>query len=181
MMSRFFVLSTLILAVFSFTSVAAAQAPLKIATINIQEALNQVDQGKKAKEDLKKEFEARQKKLDLQQEELKKMQEDLEKKRLVLSQSDLKAKEEKFSQKYMELQKNFGDYRQEIATKEAQFTAKIVENLRVLCGEIGKKEGYQLVVENSQGQVLYASEAKDLTDQVVKEYNKRFKGILKIN
>lgn len=153
---------------------------VKIATVSIQEALNKVEQGKKAKEDLKREFDAKQKKLDLQQDELKKMQDSLSKQRIVLSPETLKTKEEEFNQKLIDLQKNFANYRQEIAQKEAQLTVSIIKNLRVLCEEIGKKEGYDLIVETSQDAVLYAQSKDDITTRVIQDYNKRYKGPLKI-
>ncbi|MBI2083243.1 MAG: OmpH family outer membrane protein [Deltaproteobacteria bacterium] len=160
---------------------AFAEAALKIAVVDFQRAINEVDQAKKAKDELKKDFEAKQKKLDLQQDQLKKLREELDKQRLVSSEADMRSKEESFSQKYMELQKSFMDYRNEIAQREAQFTGAIIKNLREICGEIGKKEGYALIVETSQNAVLYAESQEDLTGRVVDLYNKRFKGPLKTN
>lgn len=174
----------LIASVFVFSLVfqnVFAEAALKVAVVDFQKALNEVEQAKKAKDELKKDFEAKQKKLDLQQEQLKKLREELDKQRLLSSEGEMRAKEESFSQKYMELQKSFMDYRNEIAQREAQFTASIIKNLKEICGELGKKEGYALVVETSQNAVLYAESQEDLTDRVVGLYNKRFKGSLKSN
>lgn len=158
---------------------AQAATEIKIGVVSIQQALNEVEQGKKAKDQLKSEFDARQKKLDLQQDELKKIRDDLEKQRVVLSPEVMKTKEEEFTKKYMELQQNFANYRQEITQKEAQYTAVILENLRKICREIGQKEGYTLVVETSQDAVLYANSKEDLTKRVIAQYNKQYKGPLK--
>ncbi len=156
----------------------AADNSIKIGVVNFQEALNGVEQGKTAKANLKSEFDARQKRLDLQQEDLKKMRDELEKKRLVLSPTDLQNKEEAFNKKYLELQKNFADYRQEIVQKEGVFTAAIIKNLKELCAEIGKQDGYALIVESSQDAVLFASAKEDLTSRLIKLYNQRYKGPL---
>lgn len=180
-MSKYFAGVAVLSAVLMATAGHAAAQDLKIAVVSFQEALNQVEQGKKAKETLKSEFDAKQKKLDLQQDELKKMRDELDKQRLVLSQETMKSKEETFNKKFMELQKNFADYRQEIAQKEAQYTAQIIKNLRGICAEIGKKEGYTLIVENSQDAVLYAEAKDNLTDRVIKIYNDRYKGVLKLD
>ncbi|MBI2981657.1 MAG: OmpH family outer membrane protein [Deltaproteobacteria bacterium] len=160
---------------------AFAEASLKIAVVDFQKALNNVEQARKAKEALKKDFEAKQKKLDLQQDQLKKLREELDKQRLVSSEAGMRAKEESFSEKYMELQKSFVDYRNDISEREAQFTGEIIKNLREICAEIGKKEGYALIVENSQNAVLYAESQENLTNRVVDLYNKRFKTPLKLN
>ena len=180
MVKRFFAVMAATLFLAPVVQAAQSEAGLKIAVVSIQKALNEVEQGKKAKADLKSEFDAKQKKLDLQQDELKKMREDLDKKKVVLAPSDLQSKEESFNKKYLELQKNFADYRQEIVQKEGQFTAAIIKNLKEICEEVGKKEGYTLIVENSQDAILYAGAKDDLTDKVIKLYNERNKGPLKM-
>ncbi len=179
-MSKYFAGLMVIGLMFSAAESAAA-ADLKIAVVSFQQALNEVEQGKTAKASLKAEFDAKQKKLDLQQDELKKMREDLDKQRLVLSQEALRTKEEGFNKKFMDLQKNFGDYRQQIAEKEARITTQILKNLRGICEDLGKKEGYTLIVENSQDAVLYAAAKDDLTVRVIKIYNDKFKGPIKVD
>ncbi len=179
MSKRFF--GGLVVVALLLSSLAYAEAGIKIGTVNFQQALNDVEQGKKAKSDLKAEFDAKQKKLDLQQDELKKLRDELDKQKLVLSQADLQSKEQSFSKKYMDLQKNFADYRQEIAQKEGQFTATIIKNMKELCADLGKKEGFQLIVETSQDAVLFADAKEDLTGRLVKSYNQKYKEPLKLS
>lgn len=153
---------------------------VKIGVIDFQKALNSVEQGKRAKDQLKGEFDSKQKKLDLQQNELKQIREDFEKQKLALSEAAVREKEKQFNDKYMELQKNIGGYRQDLATKEAKMTGLIIQNLRQIVGEIGKQEKFTLVVEKSQDAVVYAESQDDLTDRVISIYNKKFTGNLNI-
>lgn len=152
---------------------------LKIGLVDFQKSINSVEQGKRAKESLKVEFDTKQKKLDLQQEELKKLREDFDKQKLALSEQAAREKEKQFNDKYMELQKNIATYRQDIAAREAKMTGQIIQNLKQIVGEIGKSEKYTLVVERSQDAVLYAESQDDLTDRVIATYNKRFTGAIK--
>ena len=152
---------------------------IKIGTVNFQQAINGVEQGKKAKATLKSEFETKQKKLDLQQQELKKMQEDLEKQKAVLSQEALLSKQKSFSDKYLELQKSMAGYRDELMSKESKMTGQILQNLKKIVGEIGQKEGFTLIVENSQETVLFSQAKEDLTNRVVTLYNQKFTAPLK--
>lgn len=172
------VVFSIVLAVVSAGRAFAADN-LKIGMVNFQQALNEVEQGKRAKAALKSEFDSKQKKLDLQQEELKKLQADLEKQKAVLSQDAMMAKQKDFSEKYMELQKSMAGYRDELVGKEAKMTGQILDNLRKIIGEIGQKEGYTLIVETSQDAVLYAQAKEDLTKRVVTTYNQRYTGNLK--
>lgn len=175
-MSKYFV-AVLLVVTASQVGMAAAESSLKIGVVSFQQALNDVEQGKTAKSTLKSEFDAKQKKLDLQQEELKKLRDDLDRQKLVSADKVSQQKEQDFNKKFMDLQKNFADYRQEIAEREAAYTAAILKNLREICQEIGKKEGYTLIVENSQDAVLYAGSKDDLTGRVIKLYNQRYKGL----
>ena len=153
-------------------------ADLKIGTVNFQAALNDVDQGKKAKASLKADFDAKQKKLQIQSDELKKMQEDLEKNKGTLSQDAMASKQKVMSDKYMEIQKSMAGYREELVSKEGKMTSQILVNLKSVVAEIGKSEGFTLVVESSQDAVLYVQSKEDLTSRVVALYNKKFTGPL---
>ena len=154
---------------------------IKIGVVNFQKALNLVDQGQKAKAQLKLDFDQKQKKLNLQQDELKKIRDDFEKQRTALSEQAARDQEKKFNDKLMELQQNAGAFRQDLATQEAKMTASILKNLKEVVAEIAKQGKFNLVVEGSQDAVLYAESESDLTDQVIQLYNKRFTGSLKLN
>src|SRR3954471_15994828 len=77
--SRFLVLAVLLLG-----SSAAGAEDFKLGFVDMQRALNETDDGPKAKAALKKVFDQKQKELDEQQAALKKDIEDLDKKRTLL-------------------------------------------------------------------------------------------------
>ncbi|HIJ85411.1 MAG TPA: OmpH family outer membrane protein [Magnetococcales bacterium] len=54
------------------------------------------------------------------------------------------------------------------------WTKKISEAMREVIEEIGRERGYAVIF--GKGQVLYASSAIDITDQVLKRLNKRTTG-----
>ena len=98
----------LIAAVFLFGTSAAFAEDMKVGYVDMQRALNETDDGRKAKEKLKKEFDQKQKELDEQQNQLKKEIEDLDKKRSLLTpdkirdkETELRTKLEKVQQTYM--------------------------------------------------------------------------------
>jgi outer membrane protein len=153
---------------------------IKIGGVNFQQALNEVEQGKKAKAALKAEFDAKQKKLQLQQDELKRMQEEAQKQGAVMSQDAMAAKQKEFNDKLVALQKDMGSYRDDLVAKEAKMTGQILQNLKTITSEVGAKEGYTMIVETSQDAVLYAKTKDDLTQRLITMYNQRFTGPLKI-
>ncbi len=151
---------------------AAATQELKLGYVDFNRALNETKEGQTAKKKLEDEFKERQQKLDIIQSELKKMKEEFEKKRLILSQEALKKKEEEYRNKFMELQQKLATAKQEMAQKEAALTVGVLDKLKDIVKEIGKKENYALILEKSQEVVLYAPDIDDLTDKVIKICNK---------
>lgn len=185
-MKRFVGLFTVVIALclaFSFSAFAKKDAEektkamenskAKFGYVDMNRALNDVEEGKKAKKQLEAQISEKKQKLTAYEQELKQMKDDLEKKRLVLSQDALKEKEEEFRKKFVDLQQNMGKYQQEVANLEMQLTQGILLALRDIVKEIGANEGYTMILETSRDVVLYAPADSDLTDKVISIYNSR--------
>jgi outer membrane protein len=147
----------------------------KIGYVDFTKALNEVSDGKAAKKRLKGEFKEKQQRLNLLQEELTEMKQGIDRDRLILSSEALKAREGAYRQKLMEVQRRFADFRREMSEREAHLTEEILARLRGIVKSIGDDEGYSLILEKSQEVVLYAPAAEDLTNRVIKEYNRNLK------
>jgi outer membrane protein len=156
--------------VFSVQAVAHAQT-LKIGLVDFQRALNEVNEGKNAKAALKTQFETKQNALTAKQESLKTLKDQLETQRAALSADAMKKKEAEYRDQFLELQKTLAQYRNEMATKEAEMTQNIVKKMRGTVAAIGAKDGYNLIFETSQDALLYAPNATDITTQVVTAFN----------
>lgn len=170
MFKRVFVVFTLLMLVFSV--VAHAQAEDKIALVSLQKALNEVNEGKKAKVDLQKNYETRKKQIDVMKIELEKLSQELEKEQMVLSKDALKLKTQDLQKKYLDLQNKAATYERELKTSEADSANKILTALKSLVGKVSQQEGYTLVIENSAQTVLFSSKAEDITPKIIAAYNK---------
>lgn len=172
-MKKYGLVLVAMLMAYGFSTVAAADTgTYKFGYVDFNRALNEVEEGKRAKSNLKAEFEQKQKKLEMMQKELTAMQQDLEKQRLILSAEALKKKEEIFRKKFIEVNQKLGSYKEEMAKKEIQATGKILNRLRNLVRNIGSKEGYTMILEKSQDVVIYSPPGSDLTSRVIKMFNK---------
>jgi len=155
---------------------AADQPAYKFGYVDFQRALNEVEEGKKAKAMLKSEFDEKQKNLDAVQNQLQTMRSDLDKQRLILSADALKEKEEEYRKKFIELQQKLASYKEELGMKEAKLTGDILAVIHKIVSDIGSKDSYSLILEKSQDVVLYSPSNADLTEQVIKAYNAMPKG-----
>lgn len=148
-----------------------AQAADKIALVSLQRALNEVNDGKKAKEGLKKEYEVKKKQIDDLKTGLEKMSQELESQKMVLSADALGAKKKELQTKLLDLQTKAATFEKELATKESESAKNILTKLRQIVMDLSKKEGYTLVIENTAETVLFSANGEDITPKVISAYN----------
>jgi outer membrane protein len=152
-------------------SAAIANAETKIGFVDMQKAIQATAAGKKAKTELEGDFNKKKKDLEKKEADLKKMGEDLEKKKSVLSEEALGKKQAEFQEEMMKYRDVVGKSQVEIQKKERELTAPILEKMKKVIGKMAKDKGYTLILENSQ-MVLFATADSDLTDEVVKSFEK---------
>lgn len=147
-------------------------AEVKMGYIDMQKAIQSTSTGKAAKKKLEKDFNKKKKELEKMEADLKKMTQDLEKKAAVLS-DDVKAKKQsELQREMMKYQKIVGQSQLEIQKKERELTTPIITKLRETIQKIAKKDGYTMILEKSEQSVLWAKKEADLTDKVIKAYEK---------
>jgi outer membrane protein len=155
----------------AFAPQAAEAQSGKIAVVDLQRAINETADGKNAKAELKKIFESRQKGLDKKQEELKKLKEQIEQQKNVLSREALETKVESYQKQLVELQQVYVDYQRELAEKEGEKTKVIIQRMEKILQDLGKSEGYALVIERNEAGVIFVPSHLDLTDRLIQLYN----------
>lgn len=146
---------------------------MKIAYVDIQEALQAVKAGKKAKQQVEKEIEKRQKKLDDMRNHILKLESELKKQELVLSEESKKKKKEEYTKKIQELQAEVAKNQQEMQQEEQKVLAPMLEKMRELLQKVSKEKGYDIVF--MKGAILYADDQHDLTKDLVKTFDKEYK------
>nr|BFD59204.1 OmpH family outer membrane protein [Bdellovibrio sp. CKG001]BFD62581.1 OmpH family outer membrane protein [Bdellovibrio sp. HM001] len=148
-----------------------AQAEAKIGFVDMQKAIQSTSAGKKAKTELESDFNKKKKELEKKEADLKKMGEDLEKKKSVLSEEALGKKQAEFQEEMLKYRDVVGKSQIEIQKKERELTAPILEKMKKVIAKLAKDKGYTMVIENSQ-MVLYATSDADLTEEVIKAFEK---------
>lgn len=160
-------------AVIAFASPAFAKDS-KIAHANLQRALNESDAGAKARDLLEEAAKKLEEELNVEQETLKKMKDEMDKMSGIWNKETKDAKESELRTRGQEFQDKYMKYRDELDNKRQERENAIIEDLRVIVDELAKKKGYSYVLEKSLGGILYAPPADDLTDEIIKTYNKRY-------
>jgi outer membrane protein len=166
-----FITTIAIVLTFAAFSTATQAADVKIGVIDFQKILETSETGKAAIS----EFQEQGKKYES---ELKTKGEELEQAKKKLDADALVMAKEAREQKEQELGKRIGEYRSqqqkymaEIREKEQKIVGQIQHDVFELVREIGKKDGYTMIVEKRVGGVIFESSSIDLTDTVLRLYD----------
>jgi len=159
----------LVLGVFLLSASSAFAEDFKLGFVDMQRALNETDDGKKAKAALKKVFDQKQKELDEQQAALKKDIEDLDKKRTLLPPDQVREKEGELQQRMQKVQQTYLRHQQDLSGKEQEATAKIYERMNKIIAKIAASESFSMIVDKSA--LVFAKPHLDLTTELIRRYN----------
>jgi outer membrane protein len=150
----------------------AALADSKLGWVDMQRALEEIDEGKVAKAQLKKDFEEKQKQLDAKQSELEALRTDFEKQQAVLSDQVKQTKAAEIEKRFGEVRQFYVQLQQDLAAREQEASKGITERMNGLVREIAEAEGLQAVLDG--GAVVWAAPSLDLTNEVIRKYNAKF-------
>jgi outer membrane protein len=155
---------------------ASRAAELKIGYVNLQKAVTEVDEGKAARDALKKEFDQKQKTLDDKQNELKRMKEDLDKQMVVMSEEAKREKAMEFERKVNDMQQVYVQMQKDLSDREREMMKIIFDKMEVVIKDIAAVEGYAYVFEQQNAGLIVAPPAADMTNELVRKYNAKYKG-----
>lgn len=150
-----------------------AAKPLRIGYVDLQKALMESKAGKKAKADFKVRVDKLEKRLQGKKTELEKMKEDLERRAVVMREEERRKLADEFERKRLDLKLDFEDSQAELQKKDQELTGTIVASLQKIIKEIGDEKGYTLILELGSSPVLYYKTSDDITDEVLKTFDKR--------
>jgi len=155
---------------------ATRAAELKIGYVNLQQAVSEVDEGKAARDALKKEFEQKQKMLDEKQNELKRMKDDLDKQMVVMSEEAKREKAIEFERKVNEMQAVYVQMQKDLSEREREMMKVIFDKMETVIKEIAQAEGYAFVFEQQNAGLIVAPPSGNMTNELVRRFNAKFKG-----
>lgn len=155
---------------------AFAQTVPKIGYVDLQRALNQSDAGKKAKAKFKVQVDKAQAKLKRQKAALDDLKAQLDKKALVMKDSERANMEDDYRRKMRDFERAYKDSQADLQSKDNELTGQIIQDLQGVIQKYGKRENYTLILEATNSAILYGAKSADLTDEIIREYNREHVG-----
>lgn len=169
-MFRFRFVSFLIL-IFGLIAASPAMAEIKVAFVDMQRALLEVDEGKAAKSQLEKLKADKQKQLDGEQEALKKLKADFDTQKAMMKDDVRRKREEELAEKLGRLQMLYATLQKDLAGKEAELTKDIFKRMARILEKMGKEQKWTMIFEKTESSVLWAEQSLDLTNELIRRYN----------
>lgn len=154
---------------FSYGAVIA-----KIGVVDFQKILSTSDAGKSAQSEINKQGKKMEAGLKEKGDEIEEIKKKLERESLVMSKESRSEREREIRIKindFKALKKRFAN---DFKLLEKKLVNQIQKDIFKIVEEIGKKEGYLLVIEKREGGVLYFPNTIDITDKLIHQYNAEY-------
>lgn len=162
------------IAVFAVPSFAQT-APARLAVFNVQRVLADSAAGKAAYERLRKMQEERAGKLQKMQEEVQAIDTQLSTKKMSLAEDKQAELAKQSSDKKIALQRFAQDADREMGTARDQALADIEKQLVPVITAVGKEMGFAAIFNRVDSGIVYASDAIDITDTIIKRFDEASK------
>ena len=161
--------SVLVAFVASLFLSTGALAEDKVGVVDLQRALNEVEEGATAKAALKKEFDEKQKQLDTRQNELKKLKDELDAQSTMMTNEKKQEKVADLQKKLLEVQQLYYSLQQDLSKREGEVTGQIFQKMGVILATMGAEQGYSAILEKSA--VPFFKPSLDVTNELIRRYN----------
>jgi Skp family chaperone for outer membrane proteins len=142
-----------------------------IAIVDFNKAGSLVKEGTKIQSELKALQAEREKQIKGMESQIMSMRADYEKQAMILSEDTRKQKETEIMAAQQQFQQAVVAAQQEMAAAYETKAAGLFERMRSTCELIGKEKGYDLVLEVSQGGVVYSGSSDDITAELVTRFD----------
>ncbi len=147
---------------------AAAQ---RIGVVDLQRALNTVEEGVAARARLESDMARRQQEFETAQATLEQQAAEFQAAMTMMTQEAAMQRYQELQAQALQLEEQYQQHQVELATAEAEATDAIAERMVVIVSEIATAQGYTAVIDRSS--VVFAVDAIDVTDDLIRIYDER--------
>jgi outer membrane protein len=161
----------------TMASAVLAADPVRVGVMDQQLVIEKSKAGKRALEELKTYSTTRQKIINADDQELKELEQGIQDAKL--SETAKQDKQNQFQSKLEAYQRRLADFNREIQQKQREMVSEYMKKVQEAAQVVAQKEGYIAVIDKGNEGVLkiviYHQPGLDVTDLVVKEFDKQNK------
>lgn len=145
----------------------------KIGIVDVQKVMKTSKAAKEANARFLKDVKEKESLYRKKQKEVRTLQQEVTRESSGLSADALKGKREKVAEEIKNLKRLRQNLGEQITTEKRQLTKKIIKELKDVIVDYRKKNKYTLILEKRM--VITADDSIDITDQIIRMYDKREK------
>ncbi|MFP4649487.1 MAG: OmpH family outer membrane protein [Desulfobacterales bacterium] len=165
-------ISGVLLACVAFLVSAAAGADNgKIGIIDFQEVLADSEAGRKVQQQMRAEGQGMEGELQELAADIEELDKQLSRDSMVMNEQKREEKQQELEKKQYEFQSRRQQYQGRFRELESELVGKLEDEVFSIAEEIGKEQGYRLIIERSAA--VYYPDSIDLTSEVIKLYDER--------
>jgi outer membrane protein len=164
-----------LLAALVFTA-APAVAQTKVAVIDVQRVVNECNLGQAAQKELEELQKSKTAELKAQADALEALRTQIQEGELSLAREKLTEMAEEFERKGREFKRAQDDANLELKRKGEKLMGDIEVKVLPIIDQIGKSEGYTVILNKFRSGLLFADDSIDITQQVIDQLNQASAG-----
>jgi outer membrane protein len=149
----------------------AQTQPAKVAVIDVQKVLTQSTAGKAAYDKLKRIQDERVERARQMEDDLRKLDSEISTKRISLSEDKLAEMQKQLADRRIAIQRYAQDADREIGEARDRELAALELKIKPVIDGIGKEMGLAAIFNKFESGLVYAADAVDITDVVIKRFN----------
>src|ERR1043166_7968896 len=150
---------------------AQSSAPMRVAVIDVNKVLQTSSAGKAAAAKLKQVQDQKMAQGQKMDEEIRALDNEINTKKISLSEEKLADMQKQLSDKKIAMQRFAQDADRELGEARDRVMADLNAKIMPVVDKIGKEMGLAAIFNKFESGLIYASEAIDITDHVIKEFN----------
>ncbi len=161
----------IMVAALAAAALPAAAQQVTVAVIDVQRVVTDSDPGKEALQKLQKLQADRVEQGKRIQTDLESLRDQLTKQQLTLAPDKLDELKKKMEDKQIELKRFQDDAQRELEDARRKTLDALEARIMPVIDKVGKEKGYTLIFNKYQSGLVYADDAVDITDEVVRRFN----------
>lgn len=165
------VIRTAALAALVFAVAIPAAAQSKVAVIDVQRVVSESDPGKQAIQKLKEISDAKVQEGQNLQQELATLQEQFNKQRFTVSEQRLEEMQKELEDKSIAIRRFEDDAKRALDDARRRELGGLEERILPIINQLGQEQGITVIFNKFQSGLVYADEAVDITDEVIRRFN----------
>jgi outer membrane protein len=151
---------------------AAQDEPVKIGIVDLEQAISSTEDGKAAREELARKQREAEAMLAPMYERYKALEDDLKAKKFVLSDDSLFQKQLDLAELRNQIENRLKEIEGQLKVDKFRIQEPLLSKLRDIINQIGREEGFTLILQRGAAGLIYTREALDITDMIIAKYNK---------